>query len=1114
MKIFFRTEMDPTVDVTQNTNVVKEDIYYAGNIVSRKQLEVTAITIYSSEVLHYLGARIAVNSNYICYVVKGNMIRVINIYSAQRCLLRGHHQPVTDLQFFSKDDDILGSVGEDGQIYIWKIIEDSDEEKITYEKALHIKPEGAGVYHERIVWHPRTKGVFATASTNGLVYVWQVAHLKSESGEQTGGKPLEVGCKINDIAFSSDGKYLAAAGEDGYVRVWDWDVPAANPILLWAPHPISGSQKNEPVYAVRFFARQQKKRTNNKEPEGKKDVVESEGFSDWILTGGKNNSVLRLWEWDGQNSAIPKAKQCVRFATENDGTADDKFFNHIALDPTNTFLCVANSKQPVCYIVHLAHTKDSCEFDYLAEFPVHYGPILSFNIINDPKPDAVGPVNTPENIAEMQLYCVQPKGIQMYHITPKECRDAQQFLNASAKTAEKESPETKVVSGSSVDQQENENEKEKVATAPTVPAQEAEANPPTEKATAKNTPKKKRKEKKPLSAKKTTTVVVIPPKGTEIGTTNGGSSSPANDAKRSGRKKDNSTPNGTKRKQGKATSDEVPIYFDEVALHALPSNIRYKVTHRTYLQHLTDKAGGHATVTVQNSGAANRNAKISGNTSPAPDGSAGSAATRSKRKKLCIMIIGDDTEIVKTIKTDILNYIAKFTSRATQNSNSAEITTTPAPASPTDGSRQKRGKKAKLATPPGLGVDSDALSPRSSGGDSAGGSEAATEDNSTVVLPTDSVSGVKELYEEMRATRTQIKAVEAKLERSLQSRMDRIVQQMDRHFAKREKEARERDRIYGERQQRLINTLSAVIKNSQETAMERQGETLSRALISMEERLAATLSTDIRSAVISNEIGGTPADASNLAPVLRKAIQQSVRENFRSTLAPAFERSCQRMFEQINETLKAGIQYSGNSAGGGGADINNNAAVFVQQMRSAVETLVEISVGLNQNIGMKLSSDGAEELRNVKVKKKKVNYDDLLHRKKYAEAIRSVVREGNLTLLVKVISAIPARQFFAKNTLEPKVAGALIQQLTADLANDTEKKVPWLEETLVTVDAEDLQGSPALCNLFSDFVSDLLRSAQELGTSSRDVALKRSLKRLMHLANSVLQSFQSRNSFG
>lgn len=56
------------------------------------QLEVTPITKYASDPGLVFGRQIAVNRNYICYGLKLGNIRILNINTALRSLLRGHTQ--------------------------------------------------------------------------------------------------------------------------------------------------------------------------------------------------------------------------------------------------------------------------------------------------------------------------------------------------------------------------------------------------------------------------------------------------------------------------------------------------------------------------------------------------------------------------------------------------------------------------------------------------------------------------------------------------------------------------------------------------------------------------------------------------------------------------------------------------------------------------------------------------------------------------------------------------------------------------------------------------------------------------------------------------------------
>ena len=59
---------------------------------SQPQLEVTPITKYVSEALLSPGRQIAVNQIYICYALRQGQIRILNMKSAVRALLKGHTQ--------------------------------------------------------------------------------------------------------------------------------------------------------------------------------------------------------------------------------------------------------------------------------------------------------------------------------------------------------------------------------------------------------------------------------------------------------------------------------------------------------------------------------------------------------------------------------------------------------------------------------------------------------------------------------------------------------------------------------------------------------------------------------------------------------------------------------------------------------------------------------------------------------------------------------------------------------------------------------------------------------------------------------------------------------------
>lgn len=66
---------------------------------AQPQLEVSPITVYGSDPLLVVGRQIAVNKRYICYGLRQGTIRILNINTALRALLRGHTQVLANYDF-------------------------------------------------------------------------------------------------------------------------------------------------------------------------------------------------------------------------------------------------------------------------------------------------------------------------------------------------------------------------------------------------------------------------------------------------------------------------------------------------------------------------------------------------------------------------------------------------------------------------------------------------------------------------------------------------------------------------------------------------------------------------------------------------------------------------------------------------------------------------------------------------------------------------------------------------------------------------------------------------------------------------------------------------------
>lgn len=71
----------------------------------------------------------AAAGRFVCYTVKGTMIRVIDKVTGEKALLKGHMSPIADISFSPIDDTLLCSVdmgGSEGAAIVWKLVSSAD----------------------------------------------------------------------------------------------------------------------------------------------------------------------------------------------------------------------------------------------------------------------------------------------------------------------------------------------------------------------------------------------------------------------------------------------------------------------------------------------------------------------------------------------------------------------------------------------------------------------------------------------------------------------------------------------------------------------------------------------------------------------------------------------------------------------------------------------------------------------------------------------------------------------------------------------------------------------------------------------------------------------------
>ncbi|WOL13921.1 enhancer of mRNA-decapping protein 4-like isoform X2 [Canna indica] len=378
------------------------------------QLEVTPITKYVSDPGLVLGRQIAVNRTYICYGLKLGAIRVLNINTALRALLKGHSQRVTDMTFFTEDVHLLASASVDGRVYVWKIDEGPDEEnkpQITEKTviALHIAGVGES-YHPRICWHSHKQEILFVGIGN---HVLKIDIIKLGRGKEfSADAPLKcsveklidgvqlIGKHEGDVTDLSISQWmitrLVSASKDGTVKIWD-DRKAA-PLATLRPND------GQPVNAVSFMTSPDRPQHIN------------------LITAGPLNREVKVWtSTSDEGWLLPSdseswhCSQTLDLKSSSEPRLEEAFFNQIVVLPRANLIVIANAKKNAIYAVHVDYgfCPAATRMDYIADFTVAM-PILSLTGITTNE-------LLPEGEQLVQLFCVQTQAIQQYALDLTQC---------------------------------------------------------------------------------------------------------------------------------------------------------------------------------------------------------------------------------------------------------------------------------------------------------------------------------------------------------------------------------------------------------------------------------------------------------------------------------------------------------------------------------------------------------------------------------------------------------------------------------------------------------------------------------------------------------------------
>ncbi|CAN4103873.1 unnamed protein product [Withania somnifera] len=376
------------------------------------QLEVTPITKYGSDPGLVLGRQIAVNKTYICYGLKLGAVRVLNINTALRSLLKGLAQRVTDMAFFAEDVHLLASASVDGRVYIWKITEGPDEEEkpqITGRIVIAIQIVGEGEsVHPRVCWHCHKQEILVVGIGKRILKIdtTKVGKAAVFSADEPIRCPVDKLVDGVQLIGTHDGEVtdlsmcqwmttrLVSASVDGTIKIWEDRKPL--PIAVLRPHD------GHPVNSVTFLAA----------PHRPDHII--------LITGGPLNREIKIWASASEEGwLLPcdaeswRCTQTLELKSSAEANVEEAFFNQVVALSQTGLLLLANAKKNAIYAVHLEYgpNPEATRMDYIAGFTVTM-PILSFTGTSDLLPHG-------EQI--VQVYCVQTQAIQQYALDLSQC---------------------------------------------------------------------------------------------------------------------------------------------------------------------------------------------------------------------------------------------------------------------------------------------------------------------------------------------------------------------------------------------------------------------------------------------------------------------------------------------------------------------------------------------------------------------------------------------------------------------------------------------------------------------------------------------------------------------
>ncbi|XP_054025893.1 enhancer of mRNA-decapping protein 4 [Dryobates pubescens] len=305
----------------------------------------------------------------------------------------------------------------------------------------------------------------------------------------------------------------------------------------------------------------------------------------------------------------------------------------------------------------------------------------------------------------------------------------------------------------------------------------------------------------------------------------------------------------------------------------------------------------------------------------------------------------------------------------------------------------------------------------------------------------------------------------------------------------------------------LKKTIPQCISKSMDPVAGQLSNNMAAKLTAVEGTLKESITKLVKSKNLTDTIVRATADT------LQGPIQAAYRETFQSVVLPAFEKSCQAMFQQINDTFKQGTQeyiqqleahlknkklreqearepllgqlrqvlgslqssaeqLASSVAAGVQSELQHQLHVIVGNMQETILAQVQRVIKGEVSLAMKeqqaaVTSSIVQAMRSaagtpipsthLDFQSQQTHILQMLQQGHLNQAFQQALTAADLNLVLYVCETVDTQQVFGQHPcpLTQPVLLSLIQQLSSDLGTRTELKLNYLEEAVMHLDHSD-----------------------------------------------------------